>query len=70
MTINQPIAKILNEMADLLELGNDNPFRIRAFRRAAQMIETIPHDLGTLTEAERLSLCRKQAHIAPPISGW
>jgi DNA polymerase (family 10) len=35
---NQDIAAVFDEMADLLELRQDNPFRIRAYRRAAQTV--------------------------------
>jgi DNA polymerase (family 10) len=33
---NQEIARIFNDIADLLEIKGENPFRIRAYRRAAQ----------------------------------
>lgn len=46
--INLPLAKLLATIADLLELSGDNPFRIRAFRRAAQLVEGHPEDLGAL----------------------
>lgn len=35
---NRDIAAILYEIADLLEIKDDNPFRIRAYRNAAQLI--------------------------------
>lgn len=35
---NQDIAAVFDEIADLLELRQDNPFRIRAYRRAAQTV--------------------------------
>jgi DNA polymerase (family 10) len=33
---NQDIASIFNEVADLLEIGGANPYRVRAYRNAAQ----------------------------------
>ncbi|MBI5194783.1 MAG: hypothetical protein HZA10_00505, partial [Nitrospirae bacterium] len=33
------IAKLFNDIADLLEIKGENPFRIRAYRRASQNIE-------------------------------
>ncbi|MEJ2627001.1 MAG: DNA polymerase/3'-5' exonuclease PolX [bacterium] len=36
--INQDIADIFNKLADLLDIQDENPFRIRAYRRAAQTI--------------------------------
>lgn len=35
---NADIAKVFHEIADLLEIKSDNPFRIRAYRNAAQLI--------------------------------
>lgn len=35
---NRDIAKVLYEIADLLEIQDGNPFRIRAYRNAAQLV--------------------------------
>lgn len=35
---NRDIAKVLYEVADLLEIKEGNPFRIRAYRNAAQLV--------------------------------
>lgn len=43
---NQDIAAIFDEIADLLELQQANPFRIRAYRRAAQTVRAHPHELS------------------------
>jgi DNA polymerase (family 10) len=53
---NQEIAKIFNEIADLLELKGENPFRIRAYRRAAMQIEGLPKDVSQVTEEELIKL--------------
>ncbi len=50
---NQEIAKEFKRIADLLELKGDNPFRIRAYRRAAQNIEALSRDLSEIPEEER-----------------
>ena len=42
---NQDIAAIFDEMADLLELQQANPFRIRAYRRAAQTVRAQGREL-------------------------
>jgi DNA polymerase (family 10) len=47
---NREIAKLFNQIADLLELKGDNPFRIRAYRRAAQNIEALSKDLAEIPE--------------------
>ncbi len=53
---NQEIANIFNEIADLLEIKGDNPFRIRAYRRAAQNIEGLPKNIEILTKDEMLKI--------------
>jgi len=50
--INTEVSLIFTEMADLLELKGENPFRIRAYRRAAQNIESLPQDLSTMMPEE------------------
>jgi len=47
--INRIVAKIFNDMADLLEVQGENPFRIRAYRRAAMNIESVSRDLAGLS---------------------
>jgi DNA polymerase (family 10) len=53
---NQQIAKIFDEMADILEIRGENVFRIRAYRRAAQNIDGLPRDVSQMTEAELLAI--------------
>ena len=36
--LNADIAKVFEQIADLLELGNENPFRVRAYRNAARIV--------------------------------
>ncbi|MEW6586784.1 MAG: DNA polymerase/3'-5' exonuclease PolX [Nitrospirota bacterium] len=50
---NQEIAQIFNDIADLLEIKGENPFRIRAYRRAALNIESFTKDVAK-TPAEEL----------------
>jgi DNA polymerase (family 10) len=45
---NLAIARILREIADLLEIKNDNPFKIRAYRNGADIVANHPHELSTL----------------------
>ncbi len=42
---NQEFAKVFFEIAELLELKGDNPFRIRAYQKAAHNIESMPESL-------------------------
>lgn len=53
---NQQIAKIFNEMAELLELKDENVFRIRAYRRAGQTIDSLPKDVTDLSDEELTAL--------------
>src|SRR5438132_1276521 len=45
---NPGIARILREIADLLEIKDDNPFKIRAYRNGADIVANHPHDLAAL----------------------
>jgi DNA polymerase (family X) len=48
---NAAIARTLGEIADLLEIKGDNPFKIRAYRMAADLAADIPEALASLDEA-------------------
>ena len=48
------IAGLFSQMADLLEFRGDNPFRIRAYRRAAQNLESFGGDLEHVAHEQRL----------------
>jgi len=47
---NAEIAGLFAEMADLLEIRGESPFRIRAYRRAAQALEGLPEEAARLEE--------------------
>ncbi|KAF0216189.1 MAG: DNA polymerase [Geobacteraceae bacterium] len=49
---NQEIARIFSEMAEILEIKGDNPFKIRAYRRAALNIEGLPRSVEELSKDE------------------
>lgn len=53
---NQEIARIFNEIADLLEIKGENPFRIRAYRRAAQNIEGLPKGIEEIPKEDLLKV--------------
>jgi len=52
---NREIARIFNDIADLLEIKDDNPFKIRAYRRAAMNLEALTQDLDTLVKEDKLN---------------
>src|SRR3979490_77191 len=48
---NLAIARILREIADLLEIKSENPFKIRAYRNGGDIVATHPHALSQLDDA-------------------
>jgi DNA polymerase (family X) len=48
---NPVVARILREVADLLEIKGDNPFKIRAYRNAADIVANHPHEVAALDAA-------------------
>ncbi|MCK4619205.1 MAG: DNA polymerase III, partial [Desulfobacterales bacterium] len=51
---NQEVAAIFNEIADILDIKGANPFRIRAYRKAAQNIENLTEDIAAIAERNDL----------------
>lgn len=48
--LNLDIARIFNEIADILEVKGENPFKISAYRKAALTIETLTQDMKAIAE--------------------
>jgi len=67
---NADIAAIFNAMADLLEIKGENPFRIRAYRKAAFTIESLGKDASTLSEDDLLELPGIGKDLAGKISEY
>src|SRR3954462_14411260 len=53
---NLAIARVLAEIGDLLEIKNENPFKIRAYRNAADTIAHLGEPVAALAAADRLGL--------------
>jgi DNA polymerase (family X) len=53
---NLAIARVLAEIGDLLEIKNENPFKIRAYRNAADSAAHSTERLSDLTPAQRLAI--------------
>ncbi len=51
---NFEVARAFDLMADLLEIKGENPFRIRAYRRAALNLESLTEDVAVLAAEGRL----------------
>src|SRR5207245_9701118 len=54
MTKSQ-IAEVLKEIATLLELKDENPFKIRAYANAARSLETFGGNVADLQDEEALA---------------
>jgi DNA polymerase (family 10) len=64
---NADIASAFEEIADLLELGDENPFRVRAYRNAARIVGGLSLDLAaTLAAGKDLP---KLPGIGPDLDG-
>src|SRR2546428_7857060 len=48
---NPDIARLFDEVADLLEIQDANPFRVRAYRNAARTIRDFPEPIAELVRA-------------------
>ncbi len=53
---NLAIARVLGEIADLLEIKAENPFKIRAYRNAADTVADEPRRVAELTPEDRRTL--------------
>jgi DNA polymerase (family 10) len=53
---NLAIARVLAEIGDLLEIKSENPFKIRAYRTAAETVTHAPARVADLSPADRLAL--------------
>jgi DNA polymerase (family 10) len=51
---NLEVARQFDLMADLLEMRGENPFRIRAYRRAALNLQSLTEDVEVVAREERL----------------
>lgn len=53
---NLAIARVLGEIGDLLEIKGENPFKIRAYRNAADSVAHLPDRIADLSAADRLAV--------------
>jgi DNA polymerase (family X) len=53
---NLSIARVLHEIADILEIKGENTFRIRSYRMGAESVQALAHDLvGMVGRGEKLT---------------
>jgi len=55
---NQEVANVLDDMANLMELNGENPFRSRAYATAARAVETLEEDVRELADQSSLDEIR------------
>ena len=51
---NKEVAEVFRQIAEILEIQGENPFRIRAYLKAAQNIESLSRDIADLAEKDEL----------------
>jgi len=51
--MNKDVADVFNMIADLLDIKGANPFRVRAYRRAARTVSGLSHPVSELVEGEK-----------------
>jgi DNA polymerase (family 10) len=51
---NFEVARLFDLMGDILEIKGENPFRIRAYRRAARNLESLTEDIEQVAREDRL----------------
>lgn len=54
--VNAEVAGVLERVADLLLVIGDNPFKVRAYQRAAEAVRRSPHAVLTMTQNELMAL--------------
>jgi len=52
---NSLVTEVFRNIASLLEIKAENPFRVRAYLRAADQIESLNADIEEYTQEDRLS---------------
>lgn len=65
---NQDVAQRLREVADLLQAQGANPFRVGAYRRAADEIERLPRDLREIFDADGVAGLDALPHVGRGIA--
>ena len=56
MMDNADIARVFRQIADLLEIKGANPFKIRAYRNAADIVATTPEQIVDLADEDLLDI--------------
>lgn len=65
---NNEIAKVLEQIADLLEGQDANPYRVRAYRNGAATVRTTPQSLANVIEKKASETLRELPGIGESLS--
>lgn len=65
---NQEIAEVFRRLADLMELGEENPFKLRSYRMAADTIEDWPKPLAEIAASGGQEALRQLPGVGEAIS--
>lgn len=52
---NQEVARVLRQIADILQIKDDNPFKVKAYRKAADAIYHFDEDINVLNQTGRIA---------------
>ena len=66
---NESIARRFSQLANLLEIRGEDPFRIRSYRNAAEIIETWPVPLGKIAVEDGARGLQEIPGVGKAISG-
>lgn len=67
---NREIARIFSDIADIMEIQEGNPFKIRAYRKAALNLEGLTRDLAQMTHKELLDIPGIGADLAAKVEEY
>ena len=67
-SLNRQVAERLREAASLLERQGANPFRVQAYRRAAETVAGLEDDIGSLFEREGIEGLDALPGIGPSLA--
>jgi len=66
---NEAIARKFHRLAALMEIRGDDPFRLRSYRNAAEVIEVWPTPLKEIAEAEGIAGLQTIPGVGKAIAG-
>jgi len=66
---NEQIARRFNDMASLMEIRGEDPFRLRSYRMAAEAIETWPTQMKSIVAGEGAAGLQEIPGVGKAIAG-